>query len=167
MSCPLPHMRPPGALPDPLFHCPITHEFVVLAGSWHDLALFESDVNTQKPTGALNFVCEIPKWTRKKFELATKEALNPIKQDEKKGQLRSFKKGDIYFNYGCFPRTWEDPDYAHPDVSSMTPLRFLTHQHLHLDSNFHPGIPIYFILPIESQRKGEFGPGKRGRRWKG
>ena len=33
-----------------------------------------------KPTGSLNFVCEIPKWTRKKFELATKEALNPIKQ---------------------------------------------------------------------------------------
>jgi len=83
---------------------------------WHDLPLFESDPNTGKPTGALNFVCEIPKWTRKKFELATKEALNPIKQDEKKGQLRSFKKGDIYFNYGCFPRTWEDPDYSHPDV---------------------------------------------------
>jgi len=83
---------------------------------WHDLPLFESDVNTGKPTGSLNFVCEIPKWTRKKYELATKEALNPIKQDEKKGQLRSFKKGDIYFNYGCFPRTWEDPDYSHPDV---------------------------------------------------
>jgi inorganic pyrophosphatase len=83
---------------------------------WHDLPLFESDLETGKPTGSLNFVCEIPKWTRKKFELATKEALNPIKQDEKKGQLRSFKKGDIYFNYGCFPRTWEDPDYSHPDV---------------------------------------------------
>ena len=41
---------------------------------------------------------------RKKFEIATKEPLNPIKQDEKKGQLRTFKKGDIYFNYGCFPR---------------------------------------------------------------
>ena len=90
--------------------------------SWHDLPLFESDPNTQKPTGSLNFVCEIPKWTRKKFELATKEALNPIKQDEKKGQLRSFKKGDIYFNYGCFPRTWEDPDYAHPDVRYATLL---------------------------------------------
>jgi len=83
---------------------------------WHDLPLFEADPVTAKPTGALNFVCEIPKWTRKKFELATKEPLNPIKQDEKKGQLRSFKKGDIYFNYGCFPRTWEDPDFIHPDV---------------------------------------------------
>jgi len=83
---------------------------------WHDLPLFEVDTATEKPTGSLHFVCEIPKWTRKKFELATKEALNPIKQDEKKGELRSFKKGDIYFNYGCFPRTWEDPDFVHPDI---------------------------------------------------
>jgi len=83
---------------------------------WHDLPLFDTDINTGKPTGYVNFVCEIPKYTRKKFELATKEPLNPIKQDEKKGQLRTFKKGDIYFNYGCFPRTWEDPDFVHPDV---------------------------------------------------
>ena len=82
--------------------------------SRHDLPLFELDDG--KPTGALHFVCEIPKWTRKKFEIATKEPLNPIKQDEKKGELRTFKKGDIYFNYGCFPRTWEDPDFVHPDV---------------------------------------------------
>ena len=85
---------------------------------WHDLPLFELD-HAGKPTGALNFVCEIPKWTRKKFEIATKEALNPIKQDEKKGELRSFKKGDIYFNYGCFPRTWEDPQFVHPEVGGV------------------------------------------------
>jgi inorganic pyrophosphatase len=41
---------------------------------------------------------------------------NPIKQDEKKGQLREFKKGDIFFNYGCFPQTWEDPTHCHPDA---------------------------------------------------
>ena len=32
---------------------------------WHDLPLFELDA-AGKPTGCLNFVCEIPKWTRKK-----------------------------------------------------------------------------------------------------
>jgi len=32
---------------------------------WHDLPLFELDA-AGKPTGSLNFVCEIPKWTRKK-----------------------------------------------------------------------------------------------------
>ncbi len=41
---------------------------------------------------------------RKKFKLATQEALNPIKQDDSSGYLASFKKGDIYFNHGCFPR---------------------------------------------------------------
>ena len=40
---------------------------------------------------------------RKKFEIATDEVGNPIKQDEKKGKLREFKKGDIFFNYGCLP----------------------------------------------------------------
>jgi len=30
--------------------------------------------------------------------------------------MMQFKKGDIYFNYGCFPQTWEDPTYIHPDA---------------------------------------------------
>jgi len=34
---------------------------------WHDLPLFEMVAG--KPTGSLNFVCEIPKWTRKKVRL--------------------------------------------------------------------------------------------------
>ena len=53
---------------------------------------------------------------RKKYEIATDEVGNPIKQDEKKGVLREFKKGDIFFNYGCLPRTWEDPTFIHPDA---------------------------------------------------
>ena len=62
-------------------------ELTVCGTRWHDLPLFEVDSATEKPTGSLHFVCEIPKWTRKKFELATKEAHNPIKQDEKKGEV--------------------------------------------------------------------------------
>ncbi len=54
--------------------------------------------------------------TRGKMEIATKEAFNPIKQDVKKGELRYFKLGDIPFNYGCLPQTWEDPAFAHPDT---------------------------------------------------
>jgi inorganic pyrophosphatase len=27
-----------------------------------------------------------------------------------------FKKGDIFFNYGCLPQTWEDPTFVHPDA---------------------------------------------------
>jgi len=86
---------------------------------WHDIPLFEVSPSDGKPTGALNFVCEITKGTRKKFEIATSEPFNPIKQDEDEaeGRLRSFKKGDIYFNWGCFPRTWEDPDQIQAEVN--------------------------------------------------
>lgn len=83
---------------------------------WHDVTLVHVDPATDRPTPYLNFVCEIPKFTRKKFEIATDEVGNFIKQDEKKGVLREFKKGDIFFNYGCLPRTWEDPTFVHPDA---------------------------------------------------
>lgn len=69
---------------------------------WHDVPLKNLD-------GSYNFICEIPKWTRKKFEIATGEPMNPIKQDVKNGVLREYKWGDMLFNYGAFPQTWEDP----------------------------------------------------------
>lgn len=53
---------------------------------------------------------QIPKWTRAKFEVS-KEDLNPIKQDEKKGVLREYKWGDMVFNYGMFPQV----RFAEPD----------------------------------------------------
>src|SRR5689334_15366858 len=61
-------------------------------------------------------VVEIPRWTNEKMEISTKEKLNPIKQDEKNGQLRFVKnvfphKGYIW-NYGALPQTWEDPNNA-------------------------------------------------------
>lgn len=83
---------------------------------WHDITLVHIDPETDKPTPYLNFVNEIPKFSRKKYEIATNEEGNPIKQDEKKGVLREFKKGDIFFNYGCLPRTWEDPTHVHKDA---------------------------------------------------
>lgn len=61
-------------------------------------------------------MCEIPKWTRAKFEVATKEPNNPIKQDEKKGVLRDYKHGDMLFNYGFMPQTWEDPGHVCKDT---------------------------------------------------
>jgi len=83
---------------------------------WHDITLVHIDPETQSPTPYLNFISEIPKFSRKKYEIATDEIGNPIKQDTKKGELREFKKGDIFFNYGCLPRTWEDPTHVHPDT---------------------------------------------------
>ena len=83
---------------------------------WHDVPLVAADGAPASSAPTFNFVCEIPKCTRKKFEVATNEHVTPIKQDTKKGVLREFKKGDIFFNYGCFPRTWEDPRHTSPDT---------------------------------------------------
>ncbi|KAL3940303.1 MAG: hypothetical protein SGBAC_005130 [Bacillariaceae sp.] len=82
---------------------------------WHDINVNHIDQDGNE-TEYLNFICEIPKFTRKKYEIATDEEFTPIKQDEKKGVLREFKKGDIFFNYGCLPQTWEDPTFVHPDA---------------------------------------------------
>lgn len=94
------------------------HDFLVRAQSndddnvapvdislWHDLPLY-----ADKEKGIVNYVCEIPRGTRDKFEISTSHAGNPIKQDlDKKGNLRQYKRGDVFFNYGAIPRTWEDP----------------------------------------------------------
>ena len=56
------------------------------------------------------------RWSRAKFEIATGEEFNPIKQDTKNGKLRDYNYGDMLFNYGCFPQTWEDPAHVTPDT---------------------------------------------------
>jgi len=74
---------------------------------WHDLPLKSGD--------AYNMVVEIPKMTKAKMEVATKEPNNPIAQDIKKGKLRDYH-GPIFWNYGCLPQTWEDPTEEHPEL---------------------------------------------------
>ncbi|XP_014823976.1 PREDICTED: inorganic pyrophosphatase-like [Poecilia mexicana] len=48
-------------------------------------------------------------------QIATKEPLNPIKQDVKKGKLRYvaniFPHKGYIWNYGALPQTWEDPSH--------------------------------------------------------
>lgn len=74
---------------------------------WHDIALKTGD--------HYNFITEIPKFTKAKMEVSTKERLNPIAQDIKKGKLRDYH-GPIFWNYGMFPQTWENPHVLHPTV---------------------------------------------------
>jgi len=83
---------------------------------WHDVTLVHIDPETQAPTPSWILFAKFLNLQEKKFEIATDEIGNPIKQDLKKGELREFKKGDIFFNYGCLPRTWEDPTHIHPDA---------------------------------------------------
>lgn len=75
---------------------------------WHDIPLMAED-------GSYNMVVEIPKMTKAKMEVATKEESNPIAQDMKKGKLRDYH-GPIFWNYGCLPQTWENPNEKHPEL---------------------------------------------------
>jgi hypothetical protein len=34
----------------------------------------------------------------------------------KNGRLRFYQHGDMMFNYGCLPQTWEDPDHVTEDT---------------------------------------------------
>ncbi|KAM0031693.1 putative inorganic diphosphatase [Helianthus debilis subsp. tardiflorus] len=75
---------------------------------WHDIPLHVGD-------GTFNFICEIPKESSAKMEVATDEVFTPIKQDTKKGKLRYYPY-NINWNYGLLPQTWEDPSFANPEV---------------------------------------------------
>lgn len=75
---------------------------------WHDIPLSAGD-------GLYHMVCEIPRETKAKMEVATEEAATPIKQDIKKGKLR-FYPYNINWNYGLLPQTWEDPGHANQEV---------------------------------------------------
>ena len=50
------------------------------------------------------------------------EALNPIKQDVKKGKVRfvnnCFPYHGYIWNYGALPQTWEDPSHLDPDTQA-------------------------------------------------
>eukprot|EP00741_Cyanophora_paradoxa_P008057 tig00001250_g7796.t1 len=78
---------------------------------WHDIPLYVDQANA-----VVNGVFEIPKNTKAKMEVATDEKTTPIKQDTKKGALRYYTYGDMPFNYGCLPQTWEDPNHTQPDT---------------------------------------------------
>ncbi|PNW77146.1 hypothetical protein CHLRE_10g424100v5 [Chlamydomonas reinhardtii] len=71
---------------------------------WHEIPLYAGD-------GHLHYICEIPKETSAKMEVATDEPRTPIKQDVKKGKLR-FYPYNINWNYGMLPQTWEDPGHT-------------------------------------------------------
>lgn len=79
---------------------------------WHDVPVYPDPSNKQ----VVNFVNEIPKGTQAKMEIATDEEMSPIKQDIKKGELRSYKWGPSLINYGAVPQTWEDPGAVHPGI---------------------------------------------------
>ncbi|KAM8924082.1 inorganic pyrophosphatase [Pelodytes ibericus] len=82
---------------------------------FHDIPLYADEEKN-----IFNMVVEVPRWTNAKMEIATKDPLNPIKQDVKKGNLRYvanvFPHKGYIWNYGALPQTWENP--AHIDENT-------------------------------------------------
>jgi len=56
------------------------------------------------------------------MEVCKEEEFNPIRQDEKNGELRYLKYSPALYNYGMFPQTWEDPNELDPDVGKRGSL---------------------------------------------
>ena len=85
---------------------------------WHDIPLVSTAQydNTDSDDRLYHYVNEIPRGSTAKMEVSTTNTHNPIAQDIKKGKLRHFTYGDIPFNYGCLPQTWEDPSVTHPQT---------------------------------------------------
>ncbi|KAJ1834814.1 Inorganic pyrophosphatase [Coemansia sp. RSA 2706] len=85
---------------------------------FHDIPLFADEAN-----GIYNMVVEIPRWTNAKMEISKEDALNPIKQDTKKGKLRyvrnAFPHHGYIWNYGALPQTWEDPNQTNTDTKCV------------------------------------------------
>ncbi|KAJ2354529.1 Inorganic pyrophosphatase [Coemansia sp. RSA 2618] len=85
---------------------------------FHDIPLFADEAN-----GIYNMVVEIPRWTNAKMEISKEDALNPIKQDTKKGKLRyvrnAFPHHGYIWNYGALPQTWEDPNQTNSDTKCV------------------------------------------------
>ncbi|EHK42370.1 hypothetical protein TRIATDRAFT_34697 [Trichoderma atroviride IMI 206040] len=84
---------------------------------FHDIPLYHDSQEA-----VLNMVVEIPRWTNSKLEITKDEILNPIKQDSLENKPRYVRncfpyKGYIW-NYGALPRTWEDPNFTHPDTEA-------------------------------------------------
>jgi len=103
---------------------PYTHDFRIFLekdgkpiSPFHDIPLYANEQKT-----ILNMVVEIPRWSNGKLEICKEEKLNPIKQDIKKGKLRfvrnCFPHKGYLWNYGAFPRTWEDPKHEHPETKA-------------------------------------------------
>jgi inorganic pyrophosphatase len=93
------------------FRLQFANDDSMIVSPWHDIPLLHDE-------NSYNMVVEIPKMTKAKMEIATKEPTNPIAQDIKKGKLRDYH-GPIFWNYGCFPQTWEDPNVEHPELNVL------------------------------------------------
>ena len=105
-----------GFLYDPSYRLYLRNEKEEIISPFHDISLHSEDENIY------NMVVEVPRWSNAKMEVSTAETMNPIKQDEKQGNLRfvanCFPHHGYLWNYGCLPQTWEDPSHINIETKA-------------------------------------------------
>lgn len=77
---------------------------------WHEIPLQPANA----PAAVFNFICEIPRGSRAKFEIDTSSRYTPIIQDSTKAGLPRSYALDSIVNYGALPQTYEDPAQLDP-----------------------------------------------------
>jgi len=77
---------------------------------WHRIPLAPPNAEP----GVYNMVCEIPRGTRAKYEIATHVKYNPIVQDVTRGGAPRYYAFPSLSNYGALPQTYEDPGVRDP-----------------------------------------------------
>uniref|UniRef100_A0A8C5GI14 inorganic diphosphatase n=1 Tax=Gouania willdenowi TaxID=441366 RepID=A0A8C5GI14_GOUWI len=96
------------------------HDIPLIAETKQDVDVPVKKLKMKDNEVYYNMVVEVSRWSNAKMEIATKEPLNPIKQDLKKGKLRYvaniFPHKGYIWNYGALPQTWEDPNHKDKDT---------------------------------------------------
>jgi inorganic pyrophosphatase len=90
---------------------------------WHD-------INLHRGSKTYHAVIEVSRHSIAKYEIATKEQFNPIKQDTRTNKTTGERELRYYaqfplFNYGCLPQTWENSlevDSIYPYKGDGDPL---------------------------------------------
>jgi len=59
----------------------------------------------------VNVVVEMPQGTRAKYEMNAKRPCNPLVQSVIDGEYCHLSFGELPYNYGFVPQTWEDPNH--------------------------------------------------------
>jgi hypothetical protein len=140
-----------------------------LISPWHDVPLY-----ADAAAKVFNMVVEIPRWTHAKMEvsflqdfsinsntnlkMATKEPMNPIRQDEKKGLPRFvhniFPHHGYIWNYGALPQVCTRNSYGSNVIPVLHPFSVISvFELLASYGTWAPTVFIYLRVPTPVRTK--------------
>ncbi|XP_006874618.1 PREDICTED: inorganic pyrophosphatase 2, mitochondrial [Chrysochloris asiatica] len=102
------------------------HDIPLNVNSMEENGIPTKKARNDEHENLFNMVVEVPRWTNAKMEIATKEPLNPIKQDVKDGKLRYvaniFPHKGYIWNYGALPQIFARGEVIHVKILGILAL---------------------------------------------